>query len=202
MPAKTVDARGQLCPKPLILTKKALNERTADEPLAVLIDNATARQNVERFLTDNSIAFETEEREGAFTVRVTGSAQPLTHPDAESYCAPPAARPHVVCIKNDRMGFGDDALGEVLIKAFVNTIVEVEPLPSAIVFYNAGIHLALEGSAVLDALKQLEAKGVRILVCGTCADFYQVKESVRVGIISNMYDISETLVGAGHVVYP
>jgi selenium metabolism protein YedF len=100
------------------------------------------------------------------------------------------------------MGFGDPQLGSILVKAFVNTLASVSPLPSAIVCYNRGVFLALKGSPVLDALRELSGRGVRILVCGTCLDYYKQKENLAAGQVSNMYDIAEILLGAGHVIYP
>ena len=100
------------------------------------------------------------------------------------------------------MGEGENELGEILIKAFINTIAEVSPLPGAIVFYNSGIFLTVEGSAVLESLQQLEKSGVKILVCGTCLEYYQKKEHIRAGIISNMYTILETLSSAKHIISP
>lgn len=202
MKSSTVDARGQVCPKPLILTKKALNETADGGRLTVLIDNDTSRQNVERFLRDNGMTVETSEEGGVFTLHVTKTRRQLSHPQAEAYCTTQPRTPHAVCIKSDRMGFGDDELGSILIKAFVNTIAETEPLPGTIILYNSGINLALTDSPVLDALKELEQSGVKILVCGTCADYFGKKDQVAVGIVSNMYDISQALASASHVVYP
>jgi selenium metabolism protein YedF len=201
MSNRIVDARGKLCPAPLIMTKKALNDIAVGESLDVLIDNDTSFANVERFLRDNGMEPVHTVAGGVYTVSVTKKATRLARPDAASYCVPsPAA--HVVCIKNDKMGLGDDELGTVLIKAFVNSLPEVSPQPAAMVFYNAGVHLTTEGSPVLDSLRELETKGVKILSCGTCLDFYKKKTALKVGIITNMYTISETLARAGHVVYP
>ena len=198
---QTVDARGQACPKPLILTKQALKEIPAGESIQVLIDNPTSRQNVERFLIDNGMTPECTEKDGVFTVVVRNRLEPLSHPDAASYCTSQAA-PHVIALSCDKMGRGSDELGQILMKAFVNTIKEVRPLPSHIVFYNTGIFLAIEGSALIEPLKDLESKRVRLLVCGTCADYFKKKDAVRVGTISNMYTILETMTSAGHIVQP
>jgi selenium metabolism protein YedF len=198
---KTVDARGQLCPKPLLLTKKALNELAPGESVAFLIDNPTSRQNVERFLVDNGMNPQCSEKEGVFTIIVRKNPQPLAHPDPAPYCGD-NARPHVVVISGDKMGRGSDELGEILMKAFINTINETGPLPSHVVFYNSGILLTVEGSPVIESLRELELKGVVILICGTCADYFKKKEAIRVGTISNMYRILETLTAAGHIIQP
>jgi selenium metabolism protein YedF len=199
-----VDARGEVCPKPLIMTKKQLNETGVDGKFVVLIDNETSKENVERFLGDNRILFQTSREGNVFSVEVTKSQAELCHPAAEDYCIP-AARPaagHVYCFTGDQMGTGPADLGRILIQGCINTIKELEPLPAALVFYNSGVTLTVDGSPVLEALQNLEESGIKILVCGTCANFFQVKEQIKVGIISNMYAILETLSQAGHVIYP
>jgi selenium metabolism protein YedF len=200
----TVDARGELCPKPLIMTKRQLKETTVNGQFVVLIDNETSKENVERFLSDNRIVFQTSREAGVYSIQVTKTEAELSHPAAEDYCRPAAgpARGHVYCFRSDLMGTGPADLGEILVQGCINTIKEVGPHPVALVFYNTGIKLTIDESPVLPALQNLEKSGVKILVCGTCANYFQVKEHVKVGIISNMYAILETLSRADHVIYP
>jgi selenium metabolism protein YedF len=202
MENKIVDARGMVCPKPLIMTKTALMELAPGQSMTVLIDNETSKQNVERFLQDNGAASATTEKNGAYTLTVTKGESVLSHPDAELYCEPPLKKSYVILFRNDKLGTGPDELCNILIKTFINTIKEVSPLPTALVFYTNGINLALEGSAVLAPLKELENRGVAILVCGTCLDYFNKKADLRVGKVSNMFTILETLSGAGHVIEP
>lgn len=204
MTMPTVDARGQLCPKPLILAKKALNDPATGPEFLLLIDNATARENVERFLADNGVSFVTAQKGNEYHLTVSRTGKAIAA-SAEEYCSvtPDAARgTHLICIAGETMGRGDETLGAILMKGFVNTIKEIEPLPRRIVFYNGGVKLTASGSPVLPALKELEARGVELLVCGTCADFYKIKEQVAVGRISNMYDILGALTGASKIVCP
>ena len=202
MSGTTVDARGHLCPKPLIMTKKSLNGLLPGQEMTILLDNETSKENVHRFLQDNGARATCTEADGLFTIRVRKTSGEMLDAEIEEHCPMPLAKPHVIAIKNDKMGFGSEELGQILLKAFVNTIAEASPLPGAVVFYNSGIHLALEGSALINSLKELESRGVKILVCGTCLDYYGKKQQLRVGTVSNMYDILETLTTAGHVVAP
>lgn len=220
---KIVDARGQICPKPLILTKKALLQRLEGEALTVIVDNDAARENIERFLGDNKIAFRTSRQPGGTvseilidkTAKVAltageGAGRPA--PDAGASAVPatgsragsdsPAAAGHVICLKSNRMGDGPEELGALLIQGFVNTIKEVAPLPAAVVCYNTGIKLACQDSPVVESLRELDRLGVRILVCGTCVNYFGAKEQLGVGTISNMLTIMETLTAAGKVVVP
>jgi len=199
----TVDARGRLCPEPLILTKKALGALAEGQQMTVLIDNETSKENVCRFLADNGADADCAEAEGVFTIRVTKRTDQAPDANVEDYCPPTAApKPHVIAFSNDKMGTGPDELGQILIKAFVNTIGETTPLPGAMVFYNNGIHLACEGSPVVNLLRELESRGVQILVCGACLEYYDKKEQLAAGTVSNMYDILQTMTTAGHVIAP
>ena len=208
MNKKTIDARGQLCPKPLILTKKALKEFSGT--LEVLLDNETAFENVSRFLNDTGTSFIHSVTDGEYTLLVNSEATDRELPAAEDYCPVPqpvklasnSAAPHVICFKSRYMGEGDDKLGGILIQAFCNTISEAEPLPGSLVFYNSGIFLALKDSKIIESLQSLEKQGVRILVCGTCLDYYGEKENIGAGLVSNMYDIMQCLTSAGHVICP
>jgi len=201
MSETTVDARGQMCPKPLIMTKKALAELAVGREMSVLIDNEASRRNVCRFLEDNGAEATWTEAAGVFTIRVKKTSGRTPQTKAEDYCASPA-RSYAIAVNNDKMGFGPDELGRMLIKAFINTIGEAPSLPGVIAFYNNGVYLAVEGSPVIDSLMELQSRGVKILVCGTCLDYFDEIGQLKVGTVSNMYDIIEALTAAGHVVVP
>ncbi len=109
---------------------------------------------------------------------------------------------HVILVKNDKMGFGDDDLGQILIQGFINKIAEVSPLPDKIIFYNNGVSLTLKDSPVLDSLQALRNAGVQILICGTCVDFFNITENIGCGDISNMHDITVSLTNASHIITP
>jgi len=108
----------------------------------------------------------------------------------------------VVNITSDKMGRGDDDLGGILMQSFVNTLIKLDPIPSKIIFYNSAVTLCIESSPVVDSLKELENKGVELLICGTCADFFDIKDKIGAGTISNMYTILETLNSADRVITP
>jgi len=201
---KTVDAKGKLCPVPLILTKKALLELQPDEVLEVLIDNETSVKNVSRFLVDNGMKVQTEMKDAVFHLFVNKTGNITEDSKVEEYCQveSPAKSNVVVAIQRNRLGDGAEELGTILVKAFVNTLPEVTTKPKTIVFLNSGIFLALKDSVVIDSLKRLEADQVEILICGTCLDYYQQKQNLGVGKVSNMYDILERLTKASHVIYP
>lgn len=110
--------------------------------------------------------------------------------------------PYMVVIKSLHMGQGEEALGTLLMKSYVNVLPELDYLPQVICLYNEGVKLAIEGSPVLEALQKLESKGVKIIVCGTCTEYYKVSGQLKVGSISNMYHIASLLSTMPKVVYP
>lgn len=195
--SKMVDARGLPCPQPVILTRNALQDA---ESVITIVDNETARQNVQRMAQSIHADVRVETREDGIYLHITKS------PHAEAHAAPlaaaaPASGPLVVVIPDQYMGRGDDPqLGEILIRAFFHTLGEVDPLPDVLIFFNAGVKLVVEGSAVLEDLKALYGRGVKVLACGTCLGHFGLKDKVAVGEISNMYTIAETMLRAGKVV--
>jgi len=201
---RTVDAKGELCPKPLIMTKKALGEMGDNETLEVLIDNETSMKNVTRFLTDNGFTPSVRTEGNVFHVLVNKTGEMPESVPVEDYCEIdlPQKSNYVVAFQRDRLGDGAEELGKILIKAFINTLPEATNQPKSLVFLNAGIFLALKNSPVIESLTKLERSGVKIFVCGTCLDYYGEKPNIGVGIVSNMYDILEQLSSASSVVYP
>ena len=167
---KTVDAKGLLCPQPLILTKKALTDLNLNDEMTVLIDNEISKNNVERFLKDNNINVNTTSDDGTYTLHVTKTADVLISPKAEEYCKPAAGRigNRVLVFKNDKVA--DDELGEILTKAYFDIVNELDNLPGKIIFYHRGVFLTLKDSPFLDHLRELESSGVKILICGTCVN--------------------------------
>lgn len=205
MNSKIIDARGQLCPKPIILTKKAINDPNIPNEFFLLIDNETSKENVERFLKDNGILHQTYQKENYFQISVSKTGEKADS-SSEAYCSISTTKKltadHIMAITNDKMGSGSDELGKILIQGFMNTIKEVSPLPQKIIFYNNGVKLTLKDSPVIDSLKELEKLGVMIQICGTCVDYYKVKDKIGCGKISNMYDITDSLTKATHIISP
>ena len=122
--------------------------------------------------------------------------------EEEACACTPAGNNTVVVIASDRMGEGNDELGKVLIKGFIYAVSQLDTLPKAILFYNGGATLTTEGSDSLKDLKEMEAQGVEILTCGTCLDYYQLKDKLAVGSVTNMYSIVETMAQADKIIRP
>ncbi len=197
--SEIINAKGLSCPEPVILTKKALESFSDVE---VLVDNTTAVENIKRLATGAGCSVEvSEEAGGIFRLYLKKKAGSAT----DNQCTvdmPLATGPTVFVIASDTMGKGSDELGAILMRALIHTVTELEPVPEIMIFYNAAVKLAVEGSVVLDDLRQLEEKGVRMLICGTCLNYFELTGKVETGIVSNMYDIVETLSKAGRIVRP
>lgn len=205
----TVNAMGDTCPIPVIKTKKALEETKGLEEVEVLVDNETAIKNVTKMAESlGASAVHEKTGEGAYTIRITpgqsGVKEAGTDVKPEEICCPECAAQKglVVSISSDRMGSGDDELGRVLMKGFLFALTQLDRLPETILFYNGGAKLTTEGSASLEDLKKMEEQGTVILTCGTCLDFYGIKDKLAVGTVTNMYSIAETLQKAEKIIRP
>jgi selenium metabolism protein YedF len=99
--------------------------------------------------------------------------------------------PTVILVTSDGMGTADVELQHKLAGTYFHLLAENDLLPGVICFYTAGVKLVCEGSPVLEPLKALEAKGVRLIICGTCLNFFGLTDSVEVGIVGGMTDIIE-----------
>ena len=201
----TVNAMGDNCPIPVIKTKKAMQELTGPETIDVLVDNEIAVQNVSKMAASSGGKVTSEkkgEKEFRIVIEMEGAPSQAAGEEEETACIPDARGNTVVVVSSDRMGEGNDALGKVLIKGFIFAVTQLDTLPKTMLFYNGGATLTCEGSDSLEDLKSLEAQGVEIMTCGTCLDYYGLKEKLAVGTVTNMYSIVETMAGAGRIIRP
>lgn len=188
---KLVDARGLSCPQPVVLARKALEE--ADEVIVVVGEEAAA-QNVKRMAESLGCEVKVQKQADGFHLH-------LKHikTKAEGIYEAPGAR-GVLVISSDCMGRGEEELGRLLMRAFLHTLTELPQIPQKAIFFNRGVKLVVEGSEALNDLKALEEKGIEILACGTCLDYFGLKDRIKVGKVSNMYEIAEALVSAQRLI--
>jgi selenium metabolism protein YedF len=196
-----LDCRGLACPQPVIRTKEAL-EGQAPEKIDVLVDNAAASQNVSRFLTSQGYSAQVAAQGSDYLI--SGQRQPgqaAQAPPAEVFsCAPGGQQRILVFVRSDTLGRGDDKLGAGLMKNFLLTLKEMGPELWRLVMVNAGVKLACEGAETLATLKDLEAAGVSILVCGTCLNHFGLLEKKQAGETTNMLDIVTSMQVASKVI--
>ena len=184
-----VDALGLVCPKPVIMAKKALK---AYDEIKVKVDNPTSRENLEKMALVMGLDCETFQEGNVYSIvmKKNGQAQDEASnaPQAQQTVGRPDDSYIVVCSSNV-MGAGSDELGTALMKSFIYTLTEAEKLPDTVIFYNGGVHLTCKDSPCLEDLKNLEAAGVEILSCGTCLNYYGKTDDLAVGSVTNMYVI-------------
>lgn len=199
----TVNAMGDNCPIPVIKTKKAMQALTGPETIEVLVDNEIAVQNVTKMASSAGGQVSSEKLgDGEFKISIQMEGAAAQDAAEDVACAPDARDNTVVVVSSDRMGIGNDELGKVLIKGFIFAVTQLDTLPKTMLFYNGGATLTAEGSDSLDDLKSLEAQGVEIMTCGTCLDYYGLKDKLAVGSVTNMYSIVETMAKAGKIIRP
>lgn len=203
---KRVDAMGMTCPKPVILAKKEMDKSQAGDVVFVQVDNEVATENLRKLANSQEADYEMtklgdKHYEVKITVKKAGTSQEEKEPEYIS-CVPQGQKKTVVVISSDKMGEGDPELGQILIKGFIYSLTQLEKLPDTVLFYNKGAFLTCEDSPVLEDLRTLEKEGTKICTCGTCLDFYKMKEKLAVGNIVNMYVIVETQSKADLIIKP
>lgn len=199
---QTIDTRGHLCPLPLIMTKKAIKESVDDEHFTVISDNDTARCNLETFLTEMGYKLACSKVGDEFYITFSKYADAV---DVEPLCnvVQPQTGEHIVVLKGETMGVGSDELGVILMRACINSLSELETLPSTIILYNAGVKLSISGRDTAKSLENLASSGVKIIACGACIDYFEIKSQLSDCVtIGNMLRINEMLATCSKVIYP
>ncbi|MDR2535964.1 MAG: sulfurtransferase-like selenium metabolism protein YedF [Treponema sp.] len=189
----TINALGKPCPIPVIEAKKALRKTPDGEQVNILVDNDISRQNLEKMAQALGLPC-SHEKQPDSSILVTITAKTSASETGETGSV------LVVALGQNTMGQGNDDLGGILVKAFIYSLTELDKPPAAMLFFNSGVKLAVEGSNVIADLKTLEAKGTVISSCGTCLDFYNVKDKLAVGNVTNMYAIASAMADAGKLI--
>jgi len=185
---KEIDARGLACPAPVLLAKAAIEKEGASH-IGIIVDNKASKENVCLFL--ESKKFETDVRLEGSDFHITAQGKGGIVPESLSKAEKPESgrKKIMVMAATDRIGYGDEQLGLKLMVSFIKTLKEMGPDLWRLVFVNNGVRLAIDDSAVLPDLKELEAGGLRIMVCGTCLNHFNLLERKQIGETTNMLDI-------------
>ncbi|MDI0268052.1 sulfurtransferase-like selenium metabolism protein YedF [Clostridioides difficile] len=194
-----IDARGLACPKPVINTKKEL-DKIEEGIVVTTVDNETAKENVLKLAKSlNCEASIVDEKENFISIEIIKGQNILDKQDVvdKEECK---LEDTCIFISSDKMGLGNDELGKVLIKGFIYTLTESKPYPKYVLLVNGGVTLSAENEETIENLKILENEGVEVLSCGTCLDYYNLKDKLQVGSVTNMYTIVETLKNASNTI--
>ena len=195
--SQIIDAKGKACPTPVIMAKKAIS--AGESSFTVLVDNTTAVENLKRLAANQGFDAAAAEAEGVFSVAFTRTGCAACE-EAVNSPLPAPGGDWAVFVGRDIIGDGDRELGTNLMRMFFYTLSQGEDKPGAVLFMNAGVKLPTLDEQVAEHLKALSAVGVEILVCGTCLNFYGLTDRLRVGTVSNMYDIVTRMQKAGKVI--
>ena len=224
-----IDARGKNCPEPVLMTKNAVSpgvtelETLVDNPIArenvsrfmkskgfsvecTEKDGIITVRGVMAATPHPSATDEETKRPTQFADAHRPSAYPFQkgainpHPSATPFENGANDVAYAILITHPFIGGEDKELGEVLMKAYLGALGQGGMPPSVIVLMNGGVKLAIAGSSTCEHLEALYTKRVKILLCGTCLKHFNLLDSIGVGQVSNMFEISEYLAAASHVV--
>ena len=191
-----IDARGKACPQPVIMAKKEIDGGCRD--LTILVDNRTAVENLTRLGNSAGMQVTAGDNGNGLFVRLTGEGKIVEEP---VIACPATGNGYAVFIGKDVVGAGDYELGYNLMKMALYTLAQGDSVPAYVLFMNAGVKLpAGEEQQVIDSLMTLLEKGSIILVCGTCLNYYGIADRLKVGTVSNMYDIMSAMQRADKVI--
>ena len=191
---RKLDARGLECPLPVVKTKELLKE--SSEAVEVLVDNETAVENLKKFAKVKGYDAVSSKVNEDYTVVISSSEQVVEEKKADNIL-----KGQIVVLSSDRIG-SDKKLGKILMKSFIFALTKQDAFPETIIFYNEGVKITTQESDTVKDLLFLESEGVEIVNCGTCLDFFKLKDDLKVGSITNMYDIVERMEKAEKVIKP
>lgn len=176
---KQVDARAVECPMPVIMAKRVIKE--GESEFVVLVKEQIAADNLNKMAKQMNFETSVTEKDGEFEVHFKKSDEKIsTEEKSENY---------IVVFDADKIGEGDVDFSKKLIESFIVALTEQDNYPDYVICYNQGVFLTTERENTVEDFKKLEAGGVKILSCGLCLDNYGLKEKLKVGKVTNMYEI-------------
>lgn len=180
-----IDARGYACPRPVIMTKRAISENNLEEVL-VRVDNEVATENLKKMA--DQLGYETsivENSKTDYEVHLKKSADGKKSEDVSDE--------YVVIFSSDKLGIGEEEFSQKLMESLTYALSEEDSHPKYILCYNYGVHLTTINEKTVEDFKKLEEKGTEILSCGLCLENYKLKDQLKIGEITNMYRICEIM---------
>lgn len=194
-----IDARGKQCPIPVVMAKKELDANVQD--VEILVDGQTQVDNLKRLGDSVGRPITAEPFEGKFLVKfANGDTKTDASFDVNS-CGT-ANNTYAVFFNTNSIGANTEKLGETLATMAIFTLSESEQVPDYVLFMNEGVKMVAGDceQQVIDDLNTMIEKGTKVLVCGTCLNYYGIKDDLKVGTVSNMYDILGAMQTVGKVI--
>lgn len=190
----TLDLKGMQCPKPVLETQKAFKDESLTE-FEVIVDNIAARENLKRLADSKGYKYEVVEASGEIKITIKReNGENIEQEEFVAVCDIESDISNaVLMIKNEFLGDGNDELGKVLMKGFLYTVTETKPYPQKVVLLNSAVKLSTINEETVAHLKKLEEAGTKVYSCGTCLNYYDLADQLKVGVVGNMYDVVESL---------
>lgn len=188
-----IDCKGLQCPVPVVQTKKYFDSIESGES-TIIVDNAVAKKNIVKLAEGSGYKSVVEEKDELYFIKITKEKSEALNIEIK------AKKKFTLVVSTDKLGLGDDKLGEVLMKSYIFALSEADSIPNDLLFINGGVKLTIDSSPVLGSLKKLVERGTNILICGVCLDFYDIKDKLSVGEISNMYTIVQLMNNADNTI--
>jgi len=204
---KIIDAKGKSCPIPVIMAKKEIDG--GNNSFVVEVDNNIAVQNLQKLANSQGFITALKEENEIFKIHFSKTSDAISNEEECEECNEILDKIEEnkkdlgawsVFIGKEIIGAGNEELGKSLMKMYFYTISEGEDLPKSVLFMNDGVKVPTLNEQAIEHLKNLESKGVEILVCGACLNFYGLEENLKVGKVSNMYDITNRMKEASKVI--
>jgi len=186
-----IDVKKMSCPKPVIETKKFLDSNPSCTSICVISDNGASAENVSRFLSNNGFNVSSDNDGEIYEIKGVKNDSTEINSDEQEETEFSHTKT-LIMITKDEMGSGDSVLGKKLMKNFLATLNEYQGL-WMLVFVNSGVKLTVKSCDAVEDIKKLEESRIKILVCGTCLDHYNILEAKEVGQTTNMLDIITSL---------
>ena len=194
---KFIDAKGKSCPMPVIMAKKEIDAGV--KFFEIEVDNKIAVENLKKLANSQGFTTTIKENNGNFKVDFSNGCEECEEVLAKVEGKKPLGN-WAIFVNKETIGAGNDELGQSLMKMFFYTISEGEDLHKSILFMNGGVKVPTLNDQAIEHLKVLQDKGVELLVCGACLNFYELENKLEVGKISNMYDITNAMKEASKVI--
>lgn len=193
-----IDARGLQCPVPVIMAKKELDANVQD--VEILVDGQTQVDNLARLGDSIGRPIVVEPYDGVKLVKFANGDTTKEEVHEMNNCTVDSS--YAVFYNKNSIGSNEGELGFNLAKMSIFTLSESEKIPAYVLFMNEGVKL-VAGEVepqIVENLNTLIGKGTQVLVCGTCLNFYNIKDDLKVGTVSNMYDILGAMQNVGKVI--
>jgi selenium metabolism protein YedF len=181
-----IDCKGLQCPIPVVKTKKYFDSIESGES-TIIVDNLVAKNNIVKLSSGSGYKSIVEEKEKLYFIKITKEKCEVIDIEIKE------KKKLTLLLSSDKLGVGDDKLGDILMKSYIFALSEADTIPDDLIFINGGVKLTSKSSPVLGSLKKLIERGTNILVCGVCLDFYNLQDELSVGEISNMYTIVQLM---------